>query len=131
MRAAATAQVALSVSLTLAQREARLTIKRVQVLRLDEVQPCLRHPTEQRDDLRGRDAILGQEATPPVIGAEGLRQATRPHFDTAVGDHRQLQPSAGARLDSRAQDVRLAAPIEKNVNTNQLLLGGLARSHGD
>src|SRR3984893_17192816 len=92
-------------SLSLAHRIPRFAVECVQVLGLDELQPSLRQPAEQSDDLGGRAGVVAEKATPPVVGAERLRPTVRPHFHAAVGDHRQLEPSAGARLDTRAQDI--------------------------
>lgn len=82
-----------STSLSLSQRITGLAVEFVEMLCLDEVHACVSDASQQRDDVRmGGHAFSGHIASTPMISTEGLREASWPYLDAAIGDELELQP---------------------------------------
>src|SRR5215203_1712722 len=68
-----------------------------------------------------------QKTTAPVIGTERFAVTSRPHFHSAIADHRQLNTLATYVTQCIAEIVcRTAGPIKKNVNADEFFLRRLA-----
>ena len=98
------------------------------MLSLDHIEAIFVQGTQQREHVvKGADA-LSHKATAPVIGAEGLGEATREDLDASVSDHLKAQHIIGGALEASAEHLRGAArlvPIEEDIDADELLLGAL------
>src|SRR5436305_11269067 len=110
--------------LSLDRRVARLAVKGVQILGLDHIKTALAKTLEQRNDLREvyrSTSLISLETTAPVIGPEGLRQSSRPHLRSTIGNALQLKPIAIGLLHRFTQRVsRAATPFQIHIDAHQL-----------